>query len=63
MAWAIPFFIKERLRTEEKNCRINNSTQQSPTLRDPRLVKKLLHLMNAKVNFGFDNGPLLVSVL
>jgi len=58
----MPYFSKGRRRTEEKNWRINNSMEQRPSLRDPRLVKKLLHLMNPKVNFGFHNGPLLGSV-
>jgi len=62
MAWDMPYFSKGRRRIAEKNWTINNSIEQRPSLRDPRLVKKLLHLMNPKVNFGFHNGPLLGSV-
>jgi hypothetical protein len=63
MAWDIPYFVKGRLRIAEKNWRINNSMEQRPSLRDPRLIKKILYLMNPKVNFGFHNGPLLGSVI
>ena len=62
MAWDIPYFSTRRLRIAEKNWRINNSMEQRPSFRDPRLVKKLLHLINPKVNFGFHNGPLLGSI-
>jgi hypothetical protein len=63
MAWDIPYFSKGQLSIAEKNWRINNSIEQRPSLRDPRLIKKLLHLMNPKVNFGFHNGPLFGSVI
>jgi len=63
MAWDIPYFSKGQLRIAEKNWRINNSVDQRSSLIDPRLIKKLLHPMNPKVNFGFHNGPLLGSVI